>query len=120
MENKHKILDEISILDKDNYTEKSYEKLVEIVANALVISNDKNATQIDVDEYVEKLKEGIANLKVKDTSNNLVDNTIDISSNEDVNVPKTWDDTVTIFVILLSAIITLLGILIIRKKLNSK
>ena len=116
----NKILDEISILDKDNYTEKSYEKLVEIVANALVISNDKNATQIDVDEYVEKLKEGIANLKVKDTSNNLVDNTIDISSNEDVNVPKTWDDTVTIFVILLSAIITLLGILIIRKKLNSK
>lgn len=99
----NKLIDEISKLNKDDYTTKSYDNLATILEDALIISNDKNATQTDVDNYVEKLKAGIGNLELK----------------EEISVPKTLDNIVVVISVLAGAIVVL-GILVLMKRKMNK
>lgn len=103
--NLKKIIEEITNLEKDKYTEESYEELENLLKSADEILQDTNQKQDEVDKYVEKLKNAIKELKEKD-------------NNSEVAVPKTLDDIVKIFGILGISIAILVIIVIAIKKMK--
>lgn len=103
--NLKKIIEEISNLEKEKYTEESYGELENLLKSANEILQDTNQKQDEVDKYVEKLEIAIKELKEKDNK-----------TESEVVVPKTLDDIVKIFGILGISIALLVVIVIAIKK----
>lgn len=107
--NLKKVLDEISKLDKDKYTEESLNNVLNLLDDANDILSDTNVEQDEVDDIVEALKSNIGKLKEKEKI-----------ADDIIEAPKTLDDIVKIFGILGGCVVALFIIVLCIKKLRKQ
>lgn len=117
-----KQIEEISNLNKDEYTEESFSAIEDLLDAANNILNDTNKEQAEVDEMVEKLKNVKNNLTKKEVKEEpKVDEkeSEKVEKNEEIKTdsPKTFDDIGKMFLILG---FSLIGLIVIVITLNKK
>lgn len=117
-------------LDKDQYTLESLGKVEALLEKAKLIIDDENTRQEEVDKMYEQLRQALDQLELKEDEDNNTGDNIDGDvtlmpspeneppKNETVNATKTGDP-VSLQILISTVMISILGIVILRKRKQS-
>ena len=117
------LIKEVEGLDLSKYTTKSVNLMKKELAKARVVLNNKEATEDEVNEAVENLRNAKESLVAKSDVSNNKDSESNFTSSEnknDSNLPKTGNVISSEVILIIASILAFGGILILKKKSELK